>query len=381
MKESTRNLLVGLFVVSSLSVLGALMVSFGEMPSWLGGSEWTLRVTGVGELSGIGEGSPVNLNGVEIGRVKSLEFEDPWRPDQGVVIVTGIKRVFSVPRGAVARVYGAMLGFGMGHIDIVVDAGTEAEPLPQESTLEDSAMIGGEMRSIIGEWFSKDLVGSVERTITQFGDLAAAAEPVADSLALLLERRTVTDIEQPGAVERGITPNLSTVVERFDELLAHADAVLGDENVQEDVKAAVSDLRNAAEQLRETISLWQSESKRLSDNINAGIDRTQDNLDRSFVRLNEVLDNLDDATTSMAGLMRTVHAGRGTAGLLVRDERLYEAAVLTFQRLSELIGTLQRITGKIEEDGYITIGERTPVGTFTKKFPVGAQAANTSKTP
>ena len=65
MAETTRNFLVGLFVASSLVVLGSLMVVFGEAPSWLGGSEWTLRITGVEQLSGISDGSPVNLNGIE----------------------------------------------------------------------------------------------------------------------------------------------------------------------------------------------------------------------------------------------------------------------------------------------------------------------------
>ncbi len=370
MNESTRNFLVGLFVVASLTVLGVLMVWFGETPSWLPSSEWDLRITGVSELSGIGEGSTVNLNGVEIGRVDRLMFKNSERPDQGVVIVTRIHREFSIPRGAFARVYGSTLGFGMGHIDIVVEQGVRAEPLPKEA-----AEIGGEMRSIIGELINKDLVQSVERMITHIADLAASAEPVANNLALLIEQRSVADTSQPGAREKGLNPNLSTVIERIDILIAHVNAVLGDENLQEDVKAAVGDLKDASTELRETIALWHSESRRISDNVNAGIDRTEENLERSFVRLNEVLGNLDDAATSMAGMMHEVGEGRGTAGLLVRDERLYEAAVLTFDRLSELIATLQRITGKIEEDGYITVGQVTPVGTFTKNYPIGAEAA------
>lgn len=377
MKESARNFLVGLFVVASLNVLGILMVWFGETPSWLGRSEWTLHITGVSELSGIGEGSPVNLNGVQIGRVTSLQFEDPKRPDQGVVVVTRIKRIFSVPQGALARIYGATLGIGMGHVDVVVEPGVVARPLPQDG----SAMIHGEMRNIIREMISQDLVNSVEQTITHTGNLAAAAEPVAKNLALLLEQRSVADIAQPGAAKRGITPNLSTVMDRIDDLLANVNAVLGDEHVQEDVKTTVRDLKGAAEELRETVALWKSESARIGENINAGIDRTEENLERSFVRLNQVLDNLDDATTSLAGLMRRVHDGEGTAGLLVRDERLYEAAVLTMDRFSELVGTLQRIAGKIEEDGYITVGRVTPVGTFTKNFPVGPGTVATPQAP
>ena len=69
------------------------------------------------------------------------------------------------------------------------------------------------------------------------------------------------------------------------------------------------------------------------------------------------------------------------AAYLARDERLYEAAVLTFDRLGELVSTLQRIAGKIERDGYITIGQATPVGTVTKDFPLEQPATRVPATP
>ena len=366
MKESTRNLLVGIFVVASLAVLGWLMMWFGEAPSLLGGSQWTLRITGVQELSGIGEGSPVNLNGVEIGRVQKLEFEDPVRPGQGVVIVAAIKNTYSVPAGATARVYGATLGFGTGHVAIVVEPSLRAVPL-----VRGFAQIPGEMRSIIGEVISKEMLSSLEGTVNDIGELAAAAIPVAENLAKLLEKRTIAETTLPGAAEKGITPNFSTVIERLESLVAHADAILGDESVRDDIKEAAGDLRQATEELKQTIGLWKTEGQRISDNVNTGIDRTEENLDQSFAKLNQVLDNLDDATKSMAATLHRVREGEGTAGLFARDDRLYEAAVLTFERFSELIGTLQRITGKIEEDGYITLAKPTPVGTIPKRFPVG----------
>lgn len=376
MKESTRNLLVGLFVVGALAVLGVLMVWFGEAPTWLGGSEWTLRITGVQELSGIGEGTTVHLNGVEIGRVKALEFENPERPDQGVAIVAGIKNSYSIPRGAHARIYGATLGFGTGRIDICVPPGVPVEPLETVG-----AAIPGEMHYMFRELISQELLSTLERTLAHIGDLAAAATPVADNLAELIEQRAVADVSRPGAAERGITANLSTVVERIDNLAANINEVLGDENVQDDVKTAVSDLKSATTELKDTIALWKAESQKIGDNFNAGIDRTEENLAESFVKLNDVLDNLDDAASSLAGTLRQVSEGQGTAGLLARDERLYEAAVLTFDRLGELVSTLQRIAGKIERDGYITIGQATPVGTVTKDFPLEQPATRVPATP
>ncbi len=80
-------------------------------------------------------------------------------------------------------------------------------------------------------------------------------------------------------------------------------------------------------------------------------------------------------------MLRQVSEGEGTAGLLARDARLYEAAVLTFERLGELTATLQRIAGKIERDGYITLGRQTPVGTVTKDFPLEQQSTELPATP
>lgn len=370
MKESTRNLWVGVFVVFSLGALGVLMIWFGEAPSWLRSSEWTLRITDVRDLQGVGEGSVVNLNGVEIGRVKALEFAQPDRPDQGVVILAGIKRKYTVPRGATASVYGAMLGFGGGRIEIVVEPGQDLVPLP-----EDDAEITGVMRSVVGDLISADLVNSVERSITNFGNFTHEWTPVGSNLSKMLEQRTVDDVDRPGADAQGLSPNLSTVVERFDDLMAHLNVVLGDTNVQGDVKSVVSDLRLTAENFRELVTLWTAETRRLADNLNEGIDGTEGNLNESFRRLNGILENLDDVTGDLTKLSAQLAEGHGTIGLLARDPRLYEAAVLSLERFSEVMLNLQVITGKVKEDGYIVIGQ-APSGFWRKEFDVPGQATD-----
>ncbi len=361
MSETARNLMVGTFVIVSLVVLATLMVWFGEVPDWMGGNEWTLNIIDVRELRGLEEGSPVQLNGVEIGRVKSLEFSDSERPASGVVIVAGIKQQYSVPTDAVARVYGATLGFGSGHIDIVVAPDSSAPPLPEEG-----ATIPGEMRSLIGELITKEMVESTQRTIGNFGNLADAATPVAKNLAELLEPRGVAEVDDP---EAGVAPNLTTVVERMDTLVANLNTVLGDVDVQDDMRGVARDLKTATEGLKETVEIWKTTSREIADKLDAGIERTNENLDRTFVKLNEVLDNLDDGSKSLANVMRQVEQGHGTAGKLVRDERLYEAAVLSLERFADAVGSLQAILAKIERDGYVTVG-KAPSGILRKNFPL-----------
>lgn len=368
MKEYTRNFMVGVFAFSALTALGVLMVWFGETPSWLQRSEWTLKIMGVKDIRGIGEGSPVLMGGVEIGRIIGLGFQNPDRPDRGVVVLARIKKRFSVPLGSIARVYGSMLGIGTGRVHILVPS-EEVEPLSKDGT----AIIPGEMASMLADVLPPDFANSFQRTVDNIGNLAASATPVADNLEQLLSRRTVMSVDEPGAADRGVTPNLSTAVERLDALLANLNVVLGDVNVQGDVKAVATNLRSASEDLKQTVTLWKTESQRISDNVNEGVDRTEDQLHRALMNFTDLADRLDRVAGNLDTITTRIAEGQGTAGKLVNDPRLYEAATLSFDRLSELLGTINRIAGKIEEDGYITVGQRTVVGTLTKDLPVGGK--------
>ncbi len=370
MRDVTRNFMVGLFVFAGLTILAVLMVWFGETPSWLQRGEWTLRVVGVREIRGIGEGSPVHLNGVEVGRVAGLSFEDRDRPGRGVVISLRLRQGYAVPHGSIAKVYGATLGIGTGRIQIIIPA-QDTWPLDKDGL----AVISGEMASMLGEVITEDFTNSVKRTFDHIGNLAAAATPVAENLARLMEPRPAGAVDEHGGSEKDVPPNLSTAVERFDELLANLNAVVGDANVHGDVKAVAGHLRSASEELRQTVDLWKSESQRISDNVNVGIDRTEESLQAVLQKLANVADKLDASAKSLNTITTHVAEGKGTLGLVVRDPRLYEAAALSFDRLSEFLATLNRIAGKIEQDGYITVGQKTAVGTFTKDFPVGAKTA------
>jgi hypothetical protein len=284
-------------------------------------------------------------------------------------VVAGNKKLYTVPRGATARVYGATLGFGVGRVEIIVEPGLRAVALPQDGTAE----IPGEMRSVIGELISKDMVSSLERTITHIGNLTAEWTPVGTNLATLLEQRSVASVSEPGAQERGIIPNVSTVLERIDHLMANLNTILGDETVQEDVKQVVRDLQDSSAELKELIKFWRAESGEIADGVDRGIERTVENLDAAFANLNQVLEQLDESVRTVVAVLRHVETGEGTAGLLVRDERLYEAAVLALERFGEVMLNLKIITGKIKEDGYITVG-KAPVGFPRKNFPISETA-------
>jgi phospholipid/cholesterol/gamma-HCH transport system substrate-binding protein len=361
MKEATRNFLVGLFVLFFLGALASLMVMLGETPRWLGSGDWELSITGAEDIRGVGEGSPVYLNGVEIGRIARLEFVNPEFMGLGVNIVARIKQHYGVPRESRAKIYGATLGLGTGQVLISVDTRTSAQYVPRDGT----GAIAGESASAFGEIVSPELTRSLQRVVENIADFAEAARPVADNLALLLEERTIAQVDHGTT-----TANAATAIERIDRLVRNLNSILGDDKVQEDVKQVATTLKDSAEDIKQLITLWNTETRRLADNINEGVDRTEQHLDEAFTRLESAAGKLDRAASDLASILHGVAQGEGTAGMLLRDPRLYEAGVLAFERLAEVLAIVERITGKIDREGRFTIAQETSVGTFSKDLPL-----------
>ena len=369
MKEYTRNVLIGVFVLAALACLGLMLVWFGESPAWLSSNEWQLKIGPVHGLRGIGQGTTVQLNGVEIGRVATVDLRNPARPDRGVTVTALIKRQYTIPQGSYAKLYGAAFGFGAGRVDIMVQPDTQMPPEPTDGTAE----IMGEASNVLSEIVTEELRDSINRMIDNIGNLAHHATPVAEDLHNMLQERSVEQVDAEGMVA-----NLATAVQRFDHMIGNLNTVLGDTEVQGDVRQVASDLADASAEIKNLVGLWKQETERTSDNVNDGIDRVEGRVDLALNKLITVIDNLDESTRQLNHIMQAVTTEDGTVGRLVNDPRLYEAGVVSLERLSELIGTLQRVFGKIEEDGYIRVGQTTAIGTFTKDIPVNPPTSGSS---
>ncbi|MCP4590117.1 MAG: MCE family protein [bacterium] len=357
MTDHRRNVLVGAFMVAGLGALGVLMVLFGEAPEWLGGAEWELDIK-VRQLRGASQGTPVNLNGVQIGRVDKLRFEHPERPDLGVTIVALIKDDYMVPRGAKAVIYGPVLGFGRGQIQIEVPPDGGGDPLP----LED-AEIYGEVGSVFHELMPDTMMNSVERTVLQIGNFAGALTPVADDLHQLFKITPVEMVDDPVEARR-LTANLHTAIQRFDMVLKHFNDVLGDPEVKsalregilnlhqmtEDGKLAVADIRDTAETVKDS-------SVRITAKVEQGIDQATADFSKLSRKTMPVLDHLAQASANLNQVSLDLAEGEGTAGKLLRDDRLYEGMVLLVRRVTEAVDTIGRIAAKSERQGYIDVAE------------------------
>ncbi len=369
MSETGRNLMVGLFVLLGLAILGVLMVFFGEAPAWLGGKEYNVAVR-MKSLAGVNEGTPVYMNGVQVGRVDVLRFVDPDHPDAGVFVDLLVKDEYRIPSTATARVKPAGLGIGRGQLDLEVTPGVAADPLPTDGT----AQIDGEMGAPFGDLIPPELFESFEKTVTQVGQFAEKLTPVAQDLHELLQRRTIEDVDAADEVRRQ-TANVSTVVQRFDQTLKHFNEVVGDPNVKsslvsavEQVSQAASDFRAAATDVRTLAGNLVSDEQRLAAKLDQGIDDFR-GVARAAM---PILDATSRTVTNLELASKNLSEGQGTIGLLMRDPRLYEAVTLSFARLTDLIDTLRRISGGWERQGYVDLKVHdTPLGDVRARRSLG----------
>ncbi len=357
-------------MVVGLMAMGWLMTSFGEISSIFGSGEYDLIMV-IKRPSGIGEGAPIYLSGVQVGRVTSLRFKDAAHLDAGVQIVGAIKKEYVIPQTATAIVQPAGMGLGRGHVDLVVPEGVDAPPLPEGEE------ITGVMGNPWGGMIPDNLLDSTERTVAQFGNFVEALTPVAHDLHKLFEQHPMAEVDNPASTARKITGNLSTVIERFDITLKAFNDTFADPDVKAgwiemfaNVRQMSADGAEALASIRVAAAQLRIDLQRIAEKLEGGIDDTRTHMSQIAGDIRPVLEH---ASTLAASLSRIAHAteqGEGTMGMVMKDPRLYESLLLASERLVNLIDRLDRIFQRFEANGAIGVDVKTGVGPIRKNFNI-----------
>lgn len=351
MNERRRNILIGLFVLGGLICLGTLVLLLGAFPNVLAGGTYEVIVYFSDPVDDLPVETDVFMIGKRIGRVTEVG----WRggnASQGVEATLRIDNDFDIPANALAQFKEASLGFGRPRLQIVVPLGTTAEALPKTGKAVLQGAVVGPFEQII----PKEMGATLQRTADHIGKLAEALTPAA---------RDVHDLLKPtsaDAVDAGQTMgNLSSVLQRLDASLRNINDVIGQGTVKQDVVATVANVRAASDQLKTAIADIQKfavaarDTAEASRGLPADVKQTLADLRTRLDRVSQnIITNSDNFNKVLTGLNQTVtsiNQGEGTLGHLVRDNRLYEALVLTAQRLSASIADLQALVKTWQTEG------------------------------
>ncbi len=282
--SGSKEAQVGFFVLLGL-VSFVIVLFWMTDPATLRGRY--MLVTEVSNAGGVRGGDPVQMQGVNIGRVHGFEMLD----DNRVVITMEIDGKWGIPLGS-ETVMGEAGLFGGRTLEVVRG--------PGPGVYAEGDTLAGEGASGSG------LLSSVD-------DLSAQAEAVLGSMNAMLNDSTV------GAVQ-GSAQQLEVLLTQL---------------------SAVTNEQRAA--LRELTAKLNSAAEGMEAASEAGPDvaRAAARADSAMAMLQTTSVSLDEATTSLRTILDRMEAGEGTLGRLSVDESLYVNMNTAAETLTALLADLQ----------------------------------------
>ncbi|MHC5112412.1 MAG: MlaD family protein [Planctomycetota bacterium] len=337
MSEHARDFRVGLFTLVGIAVLGGLVLLYGEEPTWIMTTRYDLRIL-VDNPSGIGEGTPTFMQGVQVGRVSAIEFQNPDMPSKGAAVVVGISDEYDIPVGSEATVHPSF-GFDKGAINIHPPLGTTMA-LPRGSSI--IGVMKGALESIVPEEYITNLgeaVDQIKNMVEDVGRLAGKVSVVSDDLHDLLQMRRKEDVDDPA---QDLPANLSTAVERIDELAKLMSQMIGE---QGDLREMTANLRQTSQDLRD----WSGKLDGRTEQLVTRADELAAKFVDTLGTMSQILDHAHVA-------MSAINDGDGAVGRLIHDKKLYEELVDTVSELKLMIADLRTLAVWMQTDSRLVPG-------------------------
>lgn len=344
MRESVRNIAVGLVSIVALIGFAALLMSFGELDPLLHPRYEVLIKTG--NAAGLRPGGGIEFNGVPVGVVHAVYVErDPEFP---VRIVCLIDKNALLPANVVPLATAPLIG---GSAILQLDAppadppaappeGAADQFLPTDGTAVIAGSIRGGLLTQITEQLDermKPLMDSLER----FNRLSDTYVTLGENLTDLLKPQS----EQ--ALAAGERPNLRTAVVRLNEALDEArealglaKSFLGDEQMRADARSAVEKARALIDQATTAVDRY----TKLAESLQ------KDSQDIAK-RLLPVADSLAATLEDVRRLAKLAADGQGTMGMLLNNPDLYNSLNDAAVRLQRTLIEAQILIEKLQQEG------------------------------
>jgi len=344
MSSSTRNLAVGFFVLAALGLLGWMIITFSTQPRVFS-KTWVLRMNFPNAAS-VAEGSDVRVSGVLVGHVRTVRPINGFL--EGVQVVADIEGGYDIPRQAEASIQTGGLGLAKSAIEIEIPPGAGPEILPKDG----QAVLQGQV------------VSGMERLFP-----AAALRQVVEDMHQLLQPLSPEEIDRRAAASQPANGNLSTVVQRLDQVIERMNVLLAGHG---DIAVTLANLHKVsanAVEISETFKDFANRAVLVADSANVAFRTATTQLDRiggdagaamqtANAQLKRIGDAMYDNSAQLAKALDTLNRalsqiaeGKGTAGRLLNDPALYESMLLATDRLHKTIIDMQALVQKWQAEG------------------------------
>lgn len=376
MDEQGYRFGVGVLVVASLVIAVMLILFFGAAPNFfVDRYNVTIRFEAA---PGVATDTPVRKNGVQIGRVKSLQLLD----EDGVDLTLELDSKYKVYARELPRI-------GTGSL-ITGDAVVEFVPPTQESLLSRFDGAGGSPQDGIldeneqlltatpiqdGDFFRGgrvapnpfDALATMEKG---FGTTLAAIETAGNQVtALALDVRKVLG-SGDGALQ-DVARKVDLTIDNFNQTLDSIEGLFNDPNIKlalETLATRLPGIVDEAEavmkQTGQTLSSFESVGKAAEEtvkNVGQVAEDTVKNVNQTVKNINQLteplgrngeklvgdavqtLDNLNNLLADLRGVAARFNNSQGTVAKLMEDPQLYYSFINTLNNIETLTRKLEPI--------------------------------------
>jgi phospholipid/cholesterol/gamma-HCH transport system substrate-binding protein len=296
MKGGNQPLWVGLFLILGMICILAALFILTDAAIFRG--RYIVSTT-VPDAGGIRRGDPVQMLGVNIGRVQRFKI-DP----NGVAIRLELEGDYDVPADS-------------------------------QVLLKSSGLLGGMIAEIVPGKSTEDLKGGAtlpgrtdEAMMDSIDRLAGEAEKVLTSVQSVLSEANVESIGNT-------TRNLDAGSAQMRKLLG-------------DMNSAVNDQRRELRTL--TASLQRSAEGFEKVATGPEVERTLKQIDAATARMDTVMASLERTSTAVESVMGRLDRGEGTLGKLMRDEELYRNMNAAMLNMNQATVNINKLSEEVRRD-------------------------------
>jgi phospholipid/cholesterol/gamma-HCH transport system substrate-binding protein len=303
MSPRRRNIIVGLVVLLGLGIATWMVLLFaGRFASLFASPGLPINMTS-DRADGLSDGSSITYRGVSAGRVTGVHL----RPDsQGVLITAEVNKKNPLPANlhAVIRTQSAFGNSAAIELELIgPPTGQLAAGANLKADYEGSALIPKQFTELAEDFHRQQLIQHLDQAVVSIREQS----------------------------------------DRAGQLLNEVQNVVANPKTREDLKATLANVRNATESAARVGSNLEKFTVKL-DRIGDQTEGTMSEVRVAVAKLGSSLDHFESITTKM-------DQGKGTAGLLVNDTKLYQGLVDTTKELNLTIADLQRVVQQWEQEG------------------------------
>lgn len=334
----TRDVLTGVFSLAGLAGLAVMLWVIGDLKELMQKSyAFDLKLAAA---AGISPSSPVNFNGVRVGKVKNARLD----PDAlgGVIVTLDVRAGTLIPDDFTVYIDRSFVGQTTVQLEAPArPAGASLEGVEFVKPLHAYSRTPTSIYDLIMGPL-KEPLQKFNKVADNLDRLAATYDDVGKEIKDALAPRSPADVDA-GKAE----PNVRSAIARIEAAAGNLNKWLGDDALRTDAKGLFTKADALIDKAGATADAWTASAK----NIDAQATRVADKIDSTTTEAAGALRRVSEASEQVTSVAAGINRGEGTLGQLARNPDLYNSVRDAADRLERALRELQLLIEKYREEG------------------------------